>query len=150
MSKGIMLGLLMQCISAVGYLAIAEVASIKSEWFRTSFMILSASIVALLVTGYTLISGHQQLSVISAKEYTILITGSIMVMFVAQALFFFGVQASNMTTISLTLLAFPFISLFLELLLGRVELSSLGLREWVGFVLIAVGYVVYSSKPQAQ
>lgn len=69
MSKGIMLGLLMQFISAVGYLVIVGVTSIKSEWFRTGLMILSASVVALLVTGYTVFSGQQQLSAIPAREY---------------------------------------------------------------------------------
>ena len=34
MSKGIMLGMLMQCISATGYLVIVNVTSIKSELFR--------------------------------------------------------------------------------------------------------------------
>ena len=110
-------------------------------------MILSTSLVALFVAGYAVISGQQQPSAISIGQYVIIALGSIMVMFVAQALFFFGVQASNMTTISLTLLAFPFISLALELILGRVKWSSLGIYELVGFTLIAVGYVVYVSKP---
>ncbi len=114
MFKGILLGLLMQCMSAIGYLMLVEVPSIKSEWFRTSLMILSSSLVALFVAGYTVISGQQQPSAISIGQYVFIALGSIMVMFVAQALFFFGVQASNMTTISLTLLAFPFISLALD------------------------------------
>ena len=147
MFKGIMLGLLMQCMSAIGYLILVGVPSIRSEWFRTSLMILSASLVAIVVAGYVVISGQQQLSEISIGQYIIMALGSIMVMFVAQALFFFGVQASNMTTISLTLLAFPFISLALELILGRVEWSSLGMYELVGFALIAAGYAVYVSKP---
>lgn len=148
MSKGLMLGLLMQCMSAIGYLVIVNVASIKSEWFRTGLMILSAGLVALIVTGYTVVSGQQQLLAIQAKEYIYIMIGSIMVMFVAQSLFFFGVQASNMTTMALTLLAFPFISLILEIALGRVKLSSLGIYDLVGFLLIAVGYIVYISKPQ--
>ncbi len=150
MSKGIILGLLMQCISATGYLVIVNVTSIKSEWFRTGLMIISASVVALIVTGYTVFSGQQQLLAIQAREYIYIAIGSIMVMFVSQTLFFFGVQVSNMTTMSLTLLAFPFISLILELALGRVKLSSLGIYDMVGFILIAVGYVVYISKPQTQ
>ncbi len=147
MFKGILLGLLMQCMSAIGYLILVNVPSIRSEWFRTSLMILSASLIAIVVAGYVVISGQQQLSEISIGQYIIMALGSIMVMFVAQALFFFGVQASNMTTISLTLLAFPFISLALELIVGRVEWSSLGIYELAGFALIAVGYIVYVSKP---
>jgi drug/metabolite transporter (DMT)-like permease len=103
-----------------------------------------------MVTGYTVFAGQQQVSAIQAKEFVYIVIGSIMVMFVAQALFFFGVQASNITTMALTLLAFPFISLVLELVLGRVKLSSLGLHDLVGFILIALGYVVYISKPQGQ
>ncbi len=148
MSKGIMLGLLMQCMSAVGYLIIMGVTSIKSEWFRTGLMIISASLVALIVTSYTVVSGQQKLLAIQAREYIYIAIGSIMVMFVAQALFFFGVQISNMTTMALTLLAFPFISLILELVLGRIKVSSLGVYDLIGFVLIAAGYVVYISKPQ--
>jgi len=83
-----------------------------------------------------------------AREYIYIAIGSIMVMFVAQALFFFGVQISNMTTMALTLLAFPFISLILELVLGRIKVSSLGVYDLIGFVPIAAGYVVYISKPQ--
>jgi len=52
MAKGILLGILLQCISAVGYLVIVNVTSIKSELFRTGLMICFASVVALVVTGY--------------------------------------------------------------------------------------------------
>jgi hypothetical protein len=72
--------------------------------------------------------------------------GSIMVMFVAQAIFFFGVRVSNMTTMALTMLAFPFISLILELVVGRVKLSSLGIYDLAGFALVAAGYVIFVSK----
>ena len=37
-----------------------------------------------------------------------------------------------MTTMAYTMLAFPFISLILELLLGRIKLSSLGICDLVG------------------
>jgi drug/metabolite transporter (DMT)-like permease len=150
MSRGIMLGMLMQCISAVGYLAIVNVTSIKSEWFRTGLMICFAGIVALIVLGFTVFSGQQQLSAIQPKEYLIIAVGAIMVMFVAQLIFFFGVQVSSMTTMALTLLAFPIISLILEIIVGRVALSSLGIYDLVGFMLMVAGYVVYISKPQLQ
>ena len=55
-----------------------------------------------------------------------------------------------MTTMTLTLLALPFITLFLELSLGRIKWSSLGIYDLVGFALISIGYVVYVSKPQSQ
>lgn len=150
MAKGIMLGLLMQCMSAVGYLVIVGVTSIKSEWFRTSLMIVPASIVALAVLVYTVSSGQQQLSAIQTKEYLYIAIGSVMVMFVAQALFFFGVQLSTMTTMTLTLLALPFITLLLEIILGRIKVSSLGLYDLIGFVLITIGYAVFVSKPLPQ
>jgi hypothetical protein len=46
------------------------------------------------------ISGQQQLSAIQTREYIYIAIGSIMVMFVAQTVYFFGVQVSNMTTMS--------------------------------------------------
>jgi hypothetical protein len=49
-----------------------------------------------------------------------------------------------------TLLAFPIISLILELALGRVKLSSLGIYDLAGFALMASGYVVIISKPVPQ
>ncbi len=148
MVKGILLGILVQSISAVGYLVIVNVTSIKSELFRTGLMICFASVVALIVTGYTVFSGQQQLSAIQTKEYVYIAVGSIMVMFVAQAVYFFAVQASNMTTLAYTTLAFPIISLALELVLGRVKLSSLGMHDLAGFALLVAGYVVIMSKPQ--
>lgn len=148
MSKGIMLGMLMQCISAVGYLIIVNVTSIKSEWFRTGLMICFAGVVALMVTGYMAFSGQQELAAIQPTEYLSIAVGSIMVMFVAQLIFFLGVQLSSMTTMALTLLAFPIISLILEIIVGRVELSSLNIYDLAGFLLMVAGYVVYSSKPQ--
>ena len=150
MAKGILLGILLQCISAVGYLVIVNVTSIKSELFRTGLMICFASVVALIVTGYTVVSGRQQLSAIQTREYVTIASGSIMVMFVAQAVYFFGVQVSNMTTMAYTTLAFPIISLALELVLGRVKLSSLGIHDLSGFALLVAGYVVIVSKPQPQ
>ena len=143
-----MLGILVQSISAVGYLAIVNVTSIKNEWFRSGLMICFASVVALIVTGYTVVSGQQQLSAIQTKEYVYVAVGSIMVMFVAQTVYFFGVQVSNMTTMAYTMLAFPIISLILELVLGRVKLSSLGIHDLAGFALLVAGYVVIVSKPQ--
>lgn len=148
MSKGLMLGILMQIISAVGYLVIVNVTSIKSEWFRTGLMICCAGGVAICVTGYMVFSGKQQLSAILPREYLLIAIGSIMVMFVAQFLFFLGVRVSNMTTMALTLLAFPFISLVLEIILGRISLSTLGIRDLIGLALIVVGYVVYVTKPE--
>jgi len=150
MSKGILLGILLQCISATGYMVIVNVTSIKNEWFRTGLMIFFAGLVALIVAGYTVISGKQQLSAIQPKEYVTIAIGSIMVMFVAQVIFFFGVKVSSMTTMAYTMLAFPIISLILELILGRVKLSSLGMYDLVGFILMAAGYVVFVTKPLPQ
>jgi drug/metabolite transporter (DMT)-like permease len=147
MSKGILLGILLQCVSATGYMVIVNVTSIKSEWFRTGLMIVFAGTVALIVAGYTVISGKQELSAIQPKEYIYIAIGSIMVMFVAQVIFFFGVKVSSMTTMAYTMLAFPIISLILELILGRVKFSSLGLYDLVGFILMATGYLVFVSKP---
>lgn len=149
MSKGIILGILMQFISALGYLIVVNVASIKNEWFRTGLMICCAGVVAICVAAYMVFTGQQQLSAILPKEYILIAISSILVMFVAQLLFFWGIKASNMTTMALTLLAFPFIILILEIAVGRMELSSLGAREILGFALIAGGYIVYASKPAA-
>ena len=147
MTKGILLGILLQCVSAAGYLVVANVTSIKSEWFRSGLMICFAAVVALIVTGYTVFSGQQQLSAIRPREYVLIAVGSIMVMFVAQTIYFFGVRASNMTTMAYTMLAFPLISLIMELVLGRVKRSSLGVYDLVGFALMVAGYVVFMSKP---
>jgi drug/metabolite transporter (DMT)-like permease len=150
MSKGILLGILLQCISATGYMVIVNVTSIKNEWFRTGLMIFFAGIVALIVAGYIVVSGKQQLSEIQPKEYIIIAIGSIMVMFLAQVVYFFGVKVSNMTTMSYTMLSFPIITMILELILGRVKLSSLGIHDLAGFALLAAGYVVIVSKPMPQ
>jgi EamA-like transporter family len=147
MSKGIVLGILVQCISAVGYLVIINITSIKSEWFRTGLMIFFAAIVALMVMVYTVVTGKQQLSAIQPKEYITIAIGSIMVMFFAQVVFFFAVESSSMTTISYTVLAFPIISLILEIIVGRVKLSSLGMYDLIGFILMTAGYIVFVSKP---
>jgi len=57
---------------------------------------------------------------------------------------------SDMTTTAYTMLAFTFISLILELLLGRIKLSSLDICDCdlVGFELVVAGYMVFVSKPQ--
>lgn len=57
-------------------------------------------------------------------------------------------RVSNMITMALTLLAFPFISLLLEIVLGRIAFSSPGIRDQIGFALIIVGYTVYVTKPE--
>ena len=150
MTKGILLGILLQCISATGYLVIVNVTSIKSELFRTSLMILFASIVAIIFLVYTVKTGQQNLTDIQPKDYLIIAVGSIMVMFVAQLIFFFGVDEANMTTMAYTMLAFPIISLILELIVGRVKFTSLGLYDLIGFVLMVAGYVVFVSKPITQ
>ena len=150
MTKGILLGILLQCISAIGYLVIVNVTSIKSELFRSSLMILFASIVAIIFLVYSVKSGQQNLSDIQPKDYLIIAVGSIMVMFVAQLIFFFGVDEANMTTMAYTMLAFPIISLILELIVGRVKLTSLGIYDLIGFVLMVAGYVVFVSKPVTQ
>jgi drug/metabolite transporter (DMT)-like permease len=150
MTKGILLGILLQCISATGYLVIVNVTSIKSELFRTSLMILFASIVALVFLVYTVKTGQQNISDIQPKDYLIIAVGAIMVMFVAQLIFFFGVDQANLTTMAYTMLAFPIVSLILELIFGRVKLSSLGIYDLIGFLLMVAGYVVFVSKPMTQ
>jgi vacuolar-type H+-ATPase subunit I/STV1 len=64
MLKGVTLGILVQCISVAGYLMIANVASIKSEVFRTGLMVVFAGVVALIAIGYTVVSGQQRLAAI--------------------------------------------------------------------------------------
>lgn len=41
-------------------------------------------------------------------------------------------------------------ALALELVLGRVKLSSLGIHDLAGFAQLVAGYVVIVSKPQPQ
>ena len=147
MLKGVALGILVQCISVVGYLMIANVTSIRSEVFRTGLMVVFAGVVALIAIGYTVVSGQQRLAAIRAREYIHVAIGSILVMLVAQVIYFFGVQATSLTTLAKTMLAFPIISLIAELILGRVKLSSLGVHDLVGFALLVAGYVVTVSKP---
>ena len=147
MTKGILLGILMQCISVAGYLVIANVTSIKSEVFRTGLMICCACVVALIAMGYTVLSGQQRLAEIRTRDYIYIAVGSIIVMFVAQVIYFFGVQAANLTTMAYTMLTFPIISLIAELVLGRIKFSSLGVHDLIGFVLMVAGYVVFVSKP---
>jgi len=67
MTKGILLGILLQSVSAVGYLVIVDVTSIKSELYRTGSMICFAGVVALILTGHTVISGQQPLAAIQPK-----------------------------------------------------------------------------------
>ena len=104
---------------------------------------------ASIVMGYTVFSGQQQLSEIQTKEYVYIAIGLIMVMFVAQAIYFFGVKVTNMTPMAHKLLAFPIISLILEMILGRVNLSSLGIYALIGFARMVADYVVLKSKPAA-
>jgi drug/metabolite transporter (DMT)-like permease len=147
MLRGILLGTLVQCISVAGYLMIANVTSIKSEVFRTGLMITFAGIVALIAIGHAVFSGQQRLAAIRARDYVTIAVGSILVMFIAQVIYFLGVRAANMTTVAYTALAFPLISLIAELILGRVKLSSLGVHDLVGFALLIAGYVVIVSEP---
>jgi hypothetical protein len=100
MLRGVTLGILVQYISVVGYLMIANVTSIKSEVFRTDLMIAFAGIVASIAMGYTVLSGQQRLAAVRARDYVYIAIGSILVMFVAQVIYFVGVQAANMTTIA--------------------------------------------------
>jgi hypothetical protein len=142
-----LLGILMQCIFVVGYLVIANVISIKSEVFRTGLMVVFAGVVALIAMGYTVFSGQQRLAAIRAQDYVYIAIGSILVMFVAQVIYFSWVQATSLTTLAYTMLAFPIISLIAELILGRVKLSSLGVHDLAGFALLVAGYVITVSKP---
>ena len=48
-------------------------------------------------------------------------------------------QHKKLMDIDITTLAFPIISLILELIAGRVKLSSLGLYGLIGFILMATG-----------
>jgi len=146
MLKGILLGVVVQVISAVGYLLIANVTSIKTETFRTSLMIAISGIVAIVVGGYQIATRSESLSAISTKDVVLTAVGSIMVMFIAQVIFFVGLNASSLTTMSYTMLAYPFVSLALELAIGRVKPSSLGWRDLAGLLLMIGGYVVMVSK----
>ena len=69
---------------------------------------------------------------------------------VARVIYFLGVQATSLTTLAYTMLAFPVISLIAELVLGRVKPASLGVHDLVGFALLVAGYVVTVSKPLPQ
>jgi hypothetical protein len=104
-------------------------------------------VVALVVAAYLILSGSERLS-LNTKDVFYLALGSVLVMVVAQTVWFVGLSASSMTAMTYTMLAYPIIALVLELAVGRMRLSALTWRDLVGFGLLAAGYVVLISKRQ--
>ena len=145
MSKGIMLGLLMQVISTIGYLLIAEVTAVKNELLKASLTSCFAGVVALVIAAYLVLSGTEQLSSLGLRDTLYLAIGSALGIVVAQAMYFAGISASNLTTVAYTMLAYPVIAMIGELILGRVELASLTVRDFAGFALLVGGYVIMVS-----
>jgi len=140
-----MLGLLMQVISTVGYLLIAEVTAVKNELLKASLTSCFSGIVALIIIAYLVLSGTEQLASLGVRDTVYLATGSALGIVVAQAMYFAGISASNLTTVAYTMLAYPVIAMIAEVILGRVELASLSIRDFAGFALLVAGYVVMVS-----
>ena len=147
MSRGIVLGISAQLLSAVGYLFIVRVVAIKSELLRACLVICISAAVALVIVAYLILSGSERLS-LNTRDVLYLALGSVLVMIVAQTVWFVGLSASSMTAMTYTMLAYPIIAMILELAIGRMKLSALTWRDLVGFGLLAVGYVVLISKKQ--
>lgn len=146
MAKGIVLGLLTQVVSAIGMVFIANVTTIKNDVLKASLTLCFGGVVALGIATYLFLSGTEPLSLFGSKDMLYLAIGSMIAFPVGHILYMAGLSASNVTTMAYTALAFPVVSLILELVLGRIKLTALTVHDWVGFALLVAGYVIMISK----
>ena len=143
MGKGLILGLAAQVAATVGFLFIAQATFIKSPVLRTSLSVCLSGILALGIVAYFFLSGAEDLSVLGNKQLIYLAIGSVLLLIVGDSLFIAGISASNVTTVAYSSLARPAVALILETLLGRATLT---IQDLVGFVLLAAGFVLISTR----
>jgi len=146
MSRGIVLGLLCQVVGAVGFILVMGVTSVKSALMRTCLTLGASGLVALGIAGYLFLSGKEQPPRLVRRDILSFVLGSVLALVVGHVLYFKGLALTNVTTMAYTTLAYPIVSLVLELVLGRVKPSALTLHDLAGFGLMAAGYVIIMSK----
>lgn len=146
MIKGLILGLVAQAVVAVGFTLIGSVKGIKSDLFKTMLILCTGGVIAAVATFYLQASGHSQLVALSGSDILFLILGSILILVVGEFLYIAGLSASNLTTMSFTVLAYPIAALALDLMLRRITLSSFTVRDILGIGLSVIGFILLVKK----
>lgn len=146
MAKGIVLGLLTQVVFAIGMVFIASATAVKNEVLKACLTLCFAGIVGSGIVAFLFLSGTEPLSVLGSKDVRYIAIGSAIAFPIGRILYMTGLSASNVTTMAYTALAFPIVSLILEVVLGRIKLTSLTIYDWGGLVLLIAGYVIMVSK----
>lgn len=146
MIKGLILGLVAQAVVAVGFTLIGSVKGIKSDLFKTMLILCTGSVIAAVAIFYLQASGHIQLVALSGSDILFLILGSILILVVGEFLYIAGLSASNLTTMSFTVLAYPIAALALDLMLRRITLSSFTVRDILGIGLSVIGFILLVKK----
>ena len=146
MNKGIVLGLLFQVVSAIGYILISHVTVVTNNVLKASLALCTAGVIGFALTLYSFSSRIEKLSVLTDTNLLFLLAGSVVSLVIGQILYLTGLSVSNLTTMAYTALAYPAVALILEIALGRVKLASLTYRDLLGLALLVVGFLVLMSR----
>lgn len=143
MLKGILFGLIAQVAFAIGFVFISQVTQIQNQLLKACLNLCISAVFTCAVVGYFYFVNAENLTVLSRKSLWLLGIGSLLVLVVGDTFFIAGISASNVNTVAYTSLARPAIALLLEFILGKVTLT---LRDLIGFVLLAAGFIVISTR----
>jgi len=146
MGRGILLGLAAQVAFALGFVSINQASSVKNQILTTSVVLCFAGSVAVVFIAYFVLIGDGNLKSIELRQWVYLGVGSLLALVIGELFFIWGMAASNVTTVGYTALAYPVIALTIEWVQGKVSVTW---RDMVGFLLLAAGFVLVSSKPNS-
>jgi drug/metabolite transporter (DMT)-like permease len=145
MSKGIVLGMLYNVVVAIGFVLIGSVTTVKHDVFKACLMLCIAGSIALGMSIYFLLSGKVSMTSLDTQSLLYLALGSVLVLVVGDALYVTGLSASNATTLGYAALAYPAVTLIIEVFAKRISIHDLTLKDLLGFLFLAIGFLLISS-----
>lgn len=149
MTLGLVFGVIAQLAFAVGLTLINQVVFDDSqEFLKSSLVLLLAGIFSLPILGCIFLSTPQHFMAISRKNFYLIMVGSLFLLVIGEYFFIKGAALSSVTSISLTALAFPIMAVIAEYIASIIfgyKMQVIEMKHVVGFVFIAVGFVVYTA-----
>lgn len=149
MTLGLVFGVIAQLAFAVGLTLINQVVFDDSQQFlKSSLVLLLAGAFSLPILGYIFLSTPQYFMAIDRKSFSLIMIGSLFLLVIGEYFFIKGAALSSVTSISLTALAFPIMAVIAEYIASIIfgyKMQVIEMKHIVGFVFIAVGFVVYTA-----
>jgi len=149
MFKGIILGIFAQLAFAIGLTLINQAKFENDQDFlKSNVVLILAGCFSVIILSYFFLRNSQNWGIINGNNFFYLLFGSLFLLVIGEYFFLKGASVSNVTTVSLTALAFPIVALLTEYTFFKFGLAqkppAIEINHLIGFVFSTIGFILFT------